>query len=87
MSGKKKINENKDQIINFKYDVQCNDYVKILIKDKKGSRTIYDLLAKTKDMTISNKWENELGNITKKWMEIVFEFKKHNRDVIKRFPI
>lgn len=61
---KTKINENKDQIINFKYDVQCNDYVKILIKDKKGSRTIYDLLAKTKEMTVSNKWANELGNIT-----------------------
>ena len=42
-----------------------NCYVKILCKDKKGSRTIYDILIENKDLTPPpRKWVNIFGNIS-----------------------
>lgn len=38
---KNKIQENVEAIKYIKYNVHCNSYVKLLIKDKKGSRVIY----------------------------------------------
>ena len=42
-----------------------NCYIKILSKDKKGSRTIYDILIGIKDLTPPlRKWVNIIGNIS-----------------------
>ena len=42
-----------------------NCYIKILCKDKKGSRTIYDILIGNKDLTPPpRKWVNIFGNIS-----------------------
>ena len=44
-----------------------NCYIKILCKDKKGSRTIYDILIENKDLTPPpRKWVNIIGNISEK---------------------
>ena len=42
-----------------------NCYVKILCKDKKGSRKIYDILIENKVLTpLPRKWVNIIGNIS-----------------------
>ena len=42
-----------------------NCYIKILCKDKKDSRTIYDILIGNKDLTPPlRKWVNTIGNIS-----------------------
>ena len=42
-----------------------NCYIKILCKDKKDSRTIYDILIGNKDLTPPlQKWVNTIGNIS-----------------------
>ena len=43
-----------------------NCYIKLLCKDKKGSRTVYDILIGNKDLTPPpRKWVNIIGNISK----------------------
>ena len=50
---------------NLRQNVAQNCYVKILCKDKKGSRTIYDILIGNKDLTPPpRKWVNIIGNIS-----------------------
>lgn len=64
-SWKNEININRARCEAIKYDCQCNIYIKYLIKDKKGSRTLYDVMIGNKESTQPpNKWVNELGNIS-----------------------
>ena len=50
---------------NLRQNVAQNCYIKILCKDKKGSRTIYDILIGNKDLTPPpQKWVNIIGNIS-----------------------
>lgn len=52
--------------------MHCNSYVKLLIKDKKESRVIYDILGQTYEANVPNRWFNEVGNI------IVDEWKQYS---------
>ena len=62
---KNKINQNSVKCKNLRQNVAQNCYIKILCKDKKGSRTIYDILIGNKDLTPPpRKWVNILGNIS-----------------------
>ena len=39
-----------------------------LLKDKKGSRRFYDILAHVTEINITNRWIDQLGNINdKEW--------------------
>ena len=61
---KQKINENKVLCQALKPNVSRNCYVNYLGKDKKGSRTFYDILIDNKIPTPpSEKWIKELGDI------------------------
>ena len=46
-----KINQNSVKCKNLRQNVAQKCYIKILCKDKKGSRTIYDILIGNKDLT------------------------------------
>ena len=37
-----------------------------LLKDKKGSRRFYDILAHVSEINITNRWIDQLGNINDK---------------------
>ncbi|MCU7800661.1 MAG: hypothetical protein KZQ70_11065, partial [gamma proteobacterium symbiont of Lucinoma myriamae] len=50
------------------------------LKDKKGSRRIYDKLIGINEQTVSNRWSRELGNISiedwKKYNDVLNELKE-----------
>ena len=48
----------------LKYNVQRNCYLGLILKDKKGSRNIYDKLVPLREQFINERWKNEIGNIT-----------------------
>ena len=60
-----KINQNNFVCKNRKQYVARNCYLKLLCKDKKGSRTLYNIIVGNKDSSPpSQKWVNILGNLT-----------------------
>ena len=62
---KTKINQNNFVCKNRKQNVARNCYLKLLCKDKKGSRTLYNIIVGNQDSSPpSQKWVNILGNIT-----------------------
>ena len=62
---KTKINQNNFVCKNRKQYVARNCYLKLLCKDKKGSRTLYNIIVGNQDSSPpSQKWVNILGNIT-----------------------
>ena len=50
------INDNRITCMLTKFDVRCNVYLQVLLRDKKGCRRLYDVMVPTKLMQ-SNKWE------------------------------
>lgn len=58
-----KINNNKVFAKEHKFDVFCNIYTSYLIKEKKGSRTFYDIFAGVKEMNSHEKWLTDVGVI------------------------
>lgn len=67
------IRENRITYILSSFEVRCNIYVKYLIKDKKGCRRFYDIMTKTNETTIQDKWEREFGNLNEQ------EYKTRNK--------
>ena len=62
------INENRVFIYQNRYNTTCNVFVAYLLKDKKGSRRFYDILAHVCEMGVTKRWENQFGNINdKEW--------------------
>ena len=62
---KTKVNQNNFVCKNRKQNVARNCYLKLLCKDKKGSRTLYNIIVGNQDSSPpSQKWVNILGNIT-----------------------
>ena len=57
------LNNNKNICIINKFNVKCNVYVKLILKDKKGCRRFYDLMTQSKKIELTNKWMQELGFI------------------------
>ena len=54
MEWKNKINENKVYNILNRFNVNCNHYVQLLLKDKKGCRQFYDILIKANNANFRN---------------------------------
>ena len=51
-----------------RYNITCNVFVAHLLKDKKGSRRFYDILAHVGETGVTNRWGNQFGNINdKEW--------------------
>ena len=48
----------------MKYNVQTNCYINFILKDKKGSRTIYDKIVSITQTQAKNRWNSELGYFT-----------------------
>ena len=69
------INENRVFIYQNRYNITCNVFVAYLLKDKKGSRRFYDILAHVGEMGVTNRWGNQFGNINDK------EWKLYNSSV------
>ena len=62
------INANRVFIYQNQYNITCNVFVAHLLKDKKGSRRFYDILAHVSEINITNRWIDQLGNINdKEW--------------------
>ena len=58
------INENNEKCKFSKFNVQINCYIKLIMKDKKGSRSIYDKILPVKEQLKNNRWNTDLGQIT-----------------------
>ena len=58
------ISENNEKCKFSKFNVQINCYVKLIMKDKKGSRSIYDKILPVKEQVLNNRWNTDLGQIT-----------------------
>ena len=58
------INENNEKCKFSKFNVQINCYLKLIMKDKKGSRSIYDKILPVKEQVQINRWNTDLGQIT-----------------------
>ena len=58
------INDHNDKCKILKYNVQINLYLKLILKDKRGCRAIYDKLIPVREQTANNKWNEEVGPIT-----------------------
>ena len=82
-----KINQNRLICQELKNNVERNLYVKILCKDKKGSRRFYDILISNKEPTLPvQSWVNSVGNITQEeWNKINTETKKIKEVKLKDF--
>ena len=79
---KTKINQNNFICKNMKQYVARNCYLKLLCKDKKGSRTLYDIIVGNQDSSPpSQKWVNILGNITQE------EWNSYNETHNENMPI
>lgn len=61
---KTQIEVNNVIIFQNRYNVVSNIYVTYLTKEKKGSRTFYDVLENVNEINNHTKWVNELGNIS-----------------------
>ena len=62
------INENRVFIYQNRYNITCNVFVAYLLKDEKGSRRFYDILAHVDEMNVTHRWGNQFGIISdKEW--------------------
>ena len=66
-----KINDNRNLCLEMKYTVPCLEITKILLKDVKGSRRLYNILTDTDSIT-PTRWATDLGNIPEE------DFRKYN---------
>ena len=57
------IYNNREICKNSKYDIVCSSHIKILLSDKKGSRSIYDVFIKNTPLEYQNRWARDLGVI------------------------
>ena len=57
-----KINDNRNLYVEIKYSVPCLEITRILLKDAKGSRRLYNILTDT-DAITPTRWATDLGNI------------------------
>lgn len=48
----------------YKFNLHLNPYLKLLIKDKKGSRTFYDIITATNSGTVPANWTQTLGQLS-----------------------
>ena len=58
------LNNNIQTCIDMKYNVICSKHVKLILKDKKGCKKIYESFIKSKN-DLPNRWQRDLGNISK----------------------
>ena len=56
------INANRVFIYHTRYEITCNVCVAYLLKDKKGSRSVYDMLAHVGELGVTNRWGNQFRN-------------------------
>ena len=66
-----KINDNRNLCVEIKYSVTCLEITRILLKDAKGSRRLYNILTDTDSIT-PTRWATGLGNIPEE------DFRKYN---------
>ena len=59
-----KLNDNKIVSSINRYNVNCNLYVQLLIKDRRGCRRFYDLMVDANEMILNKKWDREIPNIS-----------------------
>lgn len=79
---KNQINTNQEKCQQLRFQVSSNTYVKLLIKDKKGCRTFYNILTKNQEASSPpNKWINELGNITNEEWNCYNQFLKTLKEI------
>ena len=76
-----KINANTDICINLKYNVQINPYIKFILKDEKGCRSIYDKIVSVNQLLLTNKWTTELGDITSEEMKVYKRNLKYVKEI------
>ena len=57
------INENSEKCASYKNNVQINCFVFYLLRKRRGCRDIYDKIIPVNEVTIPNKWINEIGDI------------------------
>ena len=55
-----KLNDNKIVSSINRYNVNCNLYVQLLIKDRRGCRRFYDLMVDANEMILNKKWDREI---------------------------
>ena len=67
------INENSEKCASYKNNVQINCFVFYLLRKRRGCRDIYDKIIPVNEVTIPNKWINEIGVIQ------IDEWKKINK--------
>ena len=67
------INENSEKCASYKNNVQINCFVFYLLRKRRGCRDIYDKIIPVNEVTIPNKWINEIGDIQ------IDEWKKINK--------
>ena len=48
------------------YHITCNVCVEYLLKDRIGTRRFYDILVSVSEISIINRWIDQLGNINDK---------------------
>ena len=98
INGKNIINPNRVFIYLNRYNITCNVFVLYLLKDKKGSRTSYDILAYVDEMdvTVTNRCEKQFGNVSDKERKLYnssikdikevkqadFQYKIHNKILV-----
>ena len=58
------LNNNVQTCIDMKYNVIIPKHVKLILKDKKGCRQIYESFIKS-DNNLPNRWQRDLGDISK----------------------
>ena len=75
-----KIDDNQNLCVEMKYRVPCLEITKILLKDVKGSRKLYNILTDTDSIT-PTRWATDLGNIPEE------DFRKYNSVITERHDV
>ena len=64
----------------MKLYVQVNSYryIKFILKNKKGSRSIYDQIVRVNEIQVTERWNRELGQVeNEEWKKVQLHFKVH----------
>ena len=83
---KNKINNNKEICRDFKYNIVQANPINILLRDKKGSRRIYDIFIKNIRQDVQIRWSRDLGIIQREdWININSTIKEFSEVKLKDF--
>lgn len=75
------IKEHTTKCKDMKYNVSISAYLKLVFKDKKGIRSIYDKIIPVNQLQTTNRWNKDLGDIASEEMKTFNKNLKYIKEI------